>query len=101
MLCWLDCHATDLEAEVEGRKGADLKVRAFHDRRRERAHKRYLSALKVLAQVRKLALPAIQVNIKPVGSKSMWPGRELAEAGRGWTGIRWFQRIHNGGRSQC
>jgi hypothetical protein len=62
-LCWLDCHATDLEAEVEGRKGIDLKVRAFHDRRRERAHKRYLSALKVLAQVRKLALPAIQVNI--------------------------------------
>ena len=62
-LCWLDCHATDLEAEVESRKATDLKIKAHHDRRRERAHKRYLSALKVLAQVRKLALPAIQVNI--------------------------------------
>jgi hypothetical protein len=29
----------------------------------DRAHKRYLSALKALAQVRKLALPVLQVNI--------------------------------------
>jgi hypothetical protein len=62
-LCWLDCHGADLVAEVEGRKGMDAKARDYHDRRRERAHRRYLSALKTLAQIRKLALPAIQVNI--------------------------------------
>ena len=62
-LSWLDSYASDIEAEVAAKKGAELKVREFHDRRRERAQKRYLSALKALAQVRKLALPAIQVNI--------------------------------------
>jgi hypothetical protein len=29
----------------------------------DRAHKRYLSAIKTLATVRKLALPVLQVNI--------------------------------------
>ena len=38
-------------------------VRGSGQRSRDRAHHRYLSALKALAQVRKLALPALQVNI--------------------------------------
>ena len=35
----------------------------YYQRRQERAHKRYLSAVKALAQVRRLELPAVQVNI--------------------------------------
>jgi hypothetical protein len=36
---------------------------AFHQQRVERAQRRYLAAIKVLAQVRKLRMPAVQVNI--------------------------------------
>jgi len=35
----------------------------YQQRRMDRAHKRYLSAIKALALVRKLALPVLQVNI--------------------------------------
>jgi hypothetical protein len=59
--CWLVtwryetrlAQATDLTSKRE----------EFHHRRIDAAHRRYLSSLKTLAQVRKLALPAVQVNI--------------------------------------
>jgi len=35
----------------------------FHQRKIDRAHNRFLSAVRTLAQVRKLALPALQLNI--------------------------------------
>jgi hypothetical protein len=35
----------------------------FHLGRIDKAHARFLSAVKTLAQVRKLALPTLQVNI--------------------------------------
>jgi hypothetical protein len=35
----------------------------FHQRKIDKAHARFLSALRILAQVRKLAVPAIQLNI--------------------------------------
>jgi hypothetical protein len=35
----------------------------FHHRKIDKAHARFLSALRTLAQVRKLAVPAIQLNI--------------------------------------
>ena len=35
----------------------------YHQRRIDAAHRRFLSALKTLAQVSKLAVPAIQFNI--------------------------------------
>ncbi|MDP9472375.1 MAG: hypothetical protein M3Q71_17185 [Chloroflexota bacterium] len=35
----------------------------FHQRRVERAQRRYLTAIKALAQVRRLGVPAVQVNI--------------------------------------
>jgi hypothetical protein len=43
----------------------DLTIRQaeYHQARIDRAHKRFLSALKTLAMVRKLALPAIQFNV--------------------------------------
>lgn len=45
-------------------QATDLTLRQaeFHQRKIDRAHGRFLSALRTLAQVRKLALPALQVN---------------------------------------
>jgi len=35
----------------------------YHLRRQDRAHRRFLTAMKTLATVRKLGLPVLQVNI--------------------------------------
>jgi hypothetical protein len=43
--------------------GLSIKQADYHQRRIDAAHKRYLSALKTLATVRKLAVPVLQVNI--------------------------------------
>ena len=61
-LCWLDCSLADLR---QARGQASL-TRAQSDhlsRYRDRAHRRFLTALKTLATVRTLNLPAVQVNI--------------------------------------
>ena len=58
---WLHLHAL----EVRRGAGADLgpAAAACHARAVDGAHRRYLASLKALATVRKLALPAIQVNL--------------------------------------
>lgn len=61
LVCWLQVQAADrdcLAAEKLPAKQAD-----YRQRTRDRAHRRLLSAVKTLATVRKLALPALQVNI--------------------------------------
>ena len=40
-----------------------MKQAEYYQRRMNHAHKRYLSALKTLALVRKLAVPVLQMNI--------------------------------------
>jgi hypothetical protein len=35
----------------------------YHHRRRDRAHNRYLTSIRALALIRKLAVPVLQVNI--------------------------------------
>ena len=45
------------------REGLSLKQSEFYQRRIDRAHRHYLATPKSPAAVRKLALPAIQVNI--------------------------------------
>jgi hypothetical protein len=60
--CWLQVQ----DAEIRYAQFAkDLTIRQgdYHQRRMDAAHRRYLSAIKALAQVRKLALPVVQVNI--------------------------------------
>jgi hypothetical protein len=59
--CWL--HLYHLENSYAGKASMTLDLGAYYQRCIDRAHKRYLSALKALADVRKLALPALQVNI--------------------------------------
>ena len=59
--CWLQVqHADVLHAQAEN---LALEWGDYYQRRMDRAHRRYLSALKTLALVRKLAVPVLQVNI--------------------------------------
>jgi hypothetical protein len=44
-------------------EGLTIKQADFHLRRIERAHRRFMSSLKTLATVRRLALPALQINL--------------------------------------
>lgn len=60
-LCWWLVH--QYEAAHATTKDLTLTRAEFQQRRIDRAHGRFLSALKTLATVRKLAIPALQVNI--------------------------------------
>jgi len=63
VVCWLHVNYADgiyfdaLEAQ------ASPKRLEFFQRRQDRAHWRYLAAIRTLAQVRRLLLPAVQFNI--------------------------------------
>lgn len=60
--CWLQLHYADIRlAQSEAKM--TMEQGAYQEECRERAHRRYLSAIKTLATVRKLALPVLQVNI--------------------------------------
>jgi hypothetical protein len=61
VLCWLDCHYQEYR-DIKG-KDRTYHQADFEARQRDRAHKRYLSALKALAAVRKLPIVAVQVNM--------------------------------------
>jgi hypothetical protein len=59
--CWLHLHF--LEVSFERRKSTPLDLAEYYQRTIDRAQRRYLAAIKTLATVRKLAVPALQVNI--------------------------------------
>jgi hypothetical protein len=61
--CWLHLHY--LEVLYTGKQSEKLVIGEYLDRSIDRAHKRYLSAIKALATVRRLAVPILvgQVNI--------------------------------------
>ena len=59
--CWLVLWR--YEEHLANAKDLTSKRAEFHHRRIDAAHRRYLSSLRTLATVRKLALPAVQVNI--------------------------------------
>lgn len=60
-LCWFDANETDLR--FADQSNINLTIAEYRKSRRDRAHKRFLAACKTLAAIRKLALPALQVNI--------------------------------------
>jgi hypothetical protein len=63
MVCWTNAFVADLIAENAALAGqSSIKVFEFRDRMRTRAHNRFLSAVKALADVRKLNLPGVVVN---------------------------------------
>jgi hypothetical protein len=59
--CWLQVQDADLRYSKA--KEVSFNQANYDLRRMNGAHKRYLSALKTLAAVRKMALPAVQINI--------------------------------------
>lgn len=60
--CWLQLHLADsLLAQHDDK--LSLAQGEYHQRSRDRAHKRYLTSIKALAMIRKLAVPVLQVNI--------------------------------------
>jgi hypothetical protein len=63
-LCWFTMRAAEAQFAVY-MKGKDVTVAGaeYRQRRINHAHRRYLSTLRTLAQVRKLARPMIQVNV--------------------------------------
>lgn len=72
VLCWLHVHIVELT--VAARSGTmTLPVAEYQQKRLDRAHKRHLSAMKALAQVRRLQIPApapnVQINVAREGSQ--------------------------------
>jgi hypothetical protein len=59
-LCWLALRVAQVNADASG---LSLKQAAWWQRKVDHCHRRYLSTLKTLATVRKLGVPAIQLNI--------------------------------------
>ena len=59
--CWLQLQCADL---VYGQNLGEMTIAQgeYHQRRLDRLHRRYLSSIKTLAQIRKLG-PAVQINI--------------------------------------
>lgn len=60
-LCWLD--ATTLDILYAADAGLTPAQSEHAGRARDRAHRRFLAAARALAQVKKLGLPAVQINI--------------------------------------
>ena len=61
VLCWL--HLLYAEGLLLQMKEVTIQQEEFHQRRISKMHARYLSAIRTLAQVRRLGVPAVQVNI--------------------------------------
>jgi hypothetical protein len=59
--CWLHLH--HLEQLYAQKEGMSPELGTYYQGSLDRAHKRYLAAIKTLALVRKLAVPVLQVNI--------------------------------------
>jgi hypothetical protein len=60
--CWMQVHDADARY-AQAQRDCTIRQGEYFQHRMNSAHKRYLSALKTLALVRKLAVPVLQVNI--------------------------------------
>jgi hypothetical protein len=62
VLCWLHLHYTET-LYVQNTHNFSLRQAEYYEQRLSKAQARYLSAIRTLAQVRRLGVPAVQVNI--------------------------------------
>jgi hypothetical protein len=60
-LCWFDVNEVD--RRFIDQTDISFKTAEYWENRRDRAHKRFLAACKVLATVRRLGAPALQINL--------------------------------------
>ena len=61
--CWLQVAYADHLAAGFEQEGGRIVQGEYWQRMQDRAHRRYLAAIRSLAQVRRLLTPAMQVNI--------------------------------------
>jgi hypothetical protein len=62
VLCWLHLYYAEA-LYAQNMQDLSLRQAAFYQQRLSKAQARYLSAIRTLAQVRRLGVPAVQVNI--------------------------------------
>jgi hypothetical protein len=60
IVCWLESHLVDMYVSAV----TDAKLKNVYLKRQASAHRRYLSSIKALAQIRKLESSLVQVNIQ-------------------------------------
>jgi len=58
-VCWIQLQHAEYHASWDG----TIEQADFRQRRLDRAHRRYLSAIKALAVIRRIQLPVMQINI--------------------------------------
>ncbi len=73
--CWLQVQEADLHY-ARCKSELTLAQGDYHQRRMDRAHRRYLSALRTLAQVRRLALPVLIGQVNIAGQQVILPAVE-------------------------
>jgi hypothetical protein len=77
--CWVELHALEIAIaqRVHFNGGGAMSEGALpaYEERRQRAHRRYLDAIRTLAQVRRLAIPALRLTQVNVGSDPLDPRR--------------------------
>lgn len=61
-ICWLDLHGAET-CYNQSRQGMSTASLEYWEKSISRAQRRYLSAIKALADVRRLELPAVQINV--------------------------------------
>lgn len=71
--CWLQVQDAEIRY-AQGQKDMTLKQGEFRQHRIDAANRRFLAAVKTLALVRKLAVPALQVNIAKKQVNVVTPG---------------------------
>ena len=79
-VCWLHLH--HLELVYAGKDSMSLELGAYYQRSLSAAQKRYLSAIKTLATVRRLALPVLIGQVKIAGQQVNKVAMSAAEAER-------------------
>ncbi len=62
VMCWLHLYYAET-IYTQNMGELTLRQAEFHQQRITKAHNRYLSSIRTLAQVRRLGVPAIQVNV--------------------------------------
>jgi hypothetical protein len=62
VLCWLHLYSAEA-LYAQNTQHLSLRQAEFYQQRLSKAQARYLAAIRTLAQIRRLGIPAVQVNI--------------------------------------
>jgi hypothetical protein len=63
ILCWIAFHQTQMRHDVDLENGSTIPNALFWEKKVTLAQRRYLRAIEALARVRRLKLPAMQLNV--------------------------------------